>query len=123
MATPEELASFFVKTATALAKLDNALGPDDEPFRQLATCELIKEMPIPNYFADVHTHLLCGEDPVEALSEMFVHQAGAYTEAGARACSLLVDVAVLHLARIGGDSAARRFLEDVEVQAQGVAEE
>ena len=123
MATPEELASFLIKTAVALARLDSALGADDESFRQLATCELVDEMPIPNYFADVHQQLLHGEDPVAALSDMFVRQACAYTEAGARACSLLVDVAVLHLARTGGDAAAQRFFEDVEVRAQSMKEE
>ena len=118
MATPEELASFLIKTAVALARLDSTLGADDELFRELVTCELINGMPIPNYFADVHEQLLCGVDPRGALSEMFVRQAGAYTEAGARACSLLVDVAVLHLLRAGGDAAAQRFLADVEVQQQ-----
>ena len=118
MATPEDLASFLIKTAVALARLDSALGADDESFRQLATCELVDEMPIPNYFADVHQQLLHGEDPVAALSDMFVRQACAYTEAGARACSLLVDVAVLHLGRTGGDAAVQRFFEDVEVRAQ-----
>jgi len=63
MATPEELASFLIKTAVALARLDSTLGADDDSFRELVTCQLINEMPIPNYFADVHEQLLCGADP------------------------------------------------------------
>lgn len=123
MATPEELASFLIKTAVELARLDNELGPDDESFRDLATCELVDEMPIPNHFADVHEQLLHGQDPLAALSDMFVRQACAYTEAGARACSLLVDVAVFHLTRTGGEAAAQRFFEDVEVGAQTMGAE
>jgi hypothetical protein len=123
MAASEELASFLTKTAVALARLDSALGPDDESFRELATCELVEEMPVPNYFADVHQRLRHGEDPLAALSDMFARQACAYTEAGARACSLLVDVAVLHLARTGGDEAAQRFFEDVEARAQSMKAE
>jgi hypothetical protein len=123
MATPEELAAFLVNTAVALARLDSTLGADDESFRELATCELAGEMPIPNHFTDAHQQLLNGADPVAALSDMFARQACAYTEAGARACSLLVDVAVLHLARTGGEAAAQRFFEEVEARAQSMKAE
>jgi hypothetical protein len=123
MATSEELASFLVKTAAAIARLDSTLGPDDESFRQLAMGELVDEMPIPDYFADLHEQLVCGVDPVAALSQMFARQAASYTEAGARACSTVVDVAVFHLAGAGDDAAAERFLDDLEAHAQAVKEQ
>ncbi|GAA2031012.1 hypothetical protein GCM10009740_20960 [Terrabacter terrae] len=118
MVTPEELASFLVKTAAALARLDNRLGPEDDAFRELAMGELVNEMPVPNYFPDCQEQLALGVDPVVALSQLFVRQAGSYTEAGARACSMIVDVAVLHLARAVGGDAAQRFLEDLDLHAR-----
>src|SRR4051812_24091835 len=92
MATSEELASFLMKTAAAIARLDSTLGPDNESFRQLAIGDLVEEMP-PDYFADLHEQLVCGADPVAALAQIFARQAASYSEAGARAWSMVVDVA------------------------------
>src|SRR3954468_1132696 len=125
MSTPQALVSFLVKAATAIARLDNTLGAheEDESFRQLAMGVLADEAPVPDYFADLHDELVSGLDPVAALSQLFARQAASYTEAGARACSMVVDVALLHLARTGGNAAARGFLDDLDAHAQAMEEE
>src|SRR3954471_15320234 len=122
MSTPQALVSFLVKAATAIARLDNTLGAhdDDESFRQLALGVLSDEAPIPDYFADLHDELVAGLDPVAALSQLFARQAASYTEAGARACSMVVDVALLHLARTSGDTAAQSFLDDLDAHAEAM---
>jgi len=123
MATSEELATFLVKTAATIAKLDNTLGADDESFRQLAMSVLADEAPVPDCFADLHDQLACGVDPVAALTELFARQSASYTEAGARACLLVVEEALLHLQRAGGDAAVQGFVDDLEAHAQAVEED
>jgi|SRR5689334_3302630 hypothetical protein len=116
VATTAELAAFQVKSAVAIARLDDALGPEDKAFRGLAINELTKDSaPTPYDSTDLLPRLLAAEKPITALGQAF---ATSYSEAATRACAMNVDEAVVHLFRWGGDPAVQQFLDDLEVRTQ-----
>lgn len=116
VATPEELAAFQVRTAVAVARLDEALGPEDADFKRLAINELTKDRsPTPYDSTDLLPRLLAAENPITALGQAF---ATSYSEAATRACAMIVDEAVVHLFRWGGDPAVQQFLDGLEVRTQ-----
>ena len=117
MATPEDLAVFWVKAAASVVRLNLALGPDEDSFRCLAIDDMVDGIPLADPWNGLHGRLLAGEDPVGALSQAFADQAIAYSEAAARATIDVVEQAVRHLRAVGGDQAVAAFLDSLQRQA------
>lgn len=113
--TPEELAAFQVKTALAMAKLDVGLGPEDDTFRSLVVNELTAEEPRPYDSHSLLDKLMQADSPMTALVEAL---AGTYSSAAFQACSMIIDEAVVHLFRCGGESAIQEFFADLEARAE-----
>lgn len=116
METPNDLAAFLIKAAATVVRLNLALGPDDEGFRQLAIGDMVDGIRLLDPWDGLRERLLAGDDPVAALSRAFSQQAEAYTEAAARATVALVDAAVRHLDTAGGVEAVAGFLDDLQHQ-------
>jgi len=113
--TPEGLAAFHVKTAAAVARLDEALGPGDVHFRSLVINELTTEAPCPY---DSHTlldQLIEADNPMRALADAL---AASYSAAASQACSMIVAEAVVQLFRCGGERGVKEFLADLEARAE-----
>jgi hypothetical protein len=113
--TPEGLAAFHVKTAVAMARLDEGLGPGDEPFRSLVINELSTAAPCPYDSDALLDQLIQADNPMKALAEAL---AASYSAAAAEACSMIVDEALLHVYRSGGEPAVQEFLADLEARTE-----
>lgn len=109
--TPQELAAFEVRTAVAMARLDEGLGPEDETFRSLVINELTADVPYPYDSHALLDQLTQADNPMTALGEAL---ALSYTSAASQACSMILDEAVAHLFRCGGEAAVQEFLADLE---------
>ncbi|MGO4604605.1 hypothetical protein, partial [Terrabacter sp. 2YAF2] len=90
MDTPEGLAAFHVKTAVAVARLDEGLGPGDEPFRSLVINELSTAAPSPYDSDALLDQLIRADNPMRALAAAL---AASYSAAASEACSMIVDEA------------------------------
>jgi hypothetical protein len=113
--TPEGLAAFHVKTAVAVARLDEGLGPGDEPFRSLVINELSTAAPSPYDSDALLDQLIRADNPMRALAAAL---AASYSAAASEACSMIVDEAVVHVFRSGGEPAVQEFLADLEARAE-----
>lgn len=118
MVTSRDPVAFLVRAAAAVARLELALGPDDDDFRELVIGEMSDGIPIQRPLEDLHEHLLAGTDPVVVLTEAFEKQASAYSDAAARATVTVAQVAVKHLYAACGERAVIAFLDDLLTHGQ-----
>lgn len=109
--SPGDLAAFLVKAVASLVRLEEALGPHDEAFRQVAIGDMVDELPLLDSWELLRERLQICADPVDAVSEVLSEQATAYCEAAARATYAVVERAVSHLHTAGGEEAAAAFLD------------
>lgn len=115
MGTPEELAAFEVMTAVAVARLDEGLGPEDAAFRSLVINELSAAVPCPYDSHALLDELIQADNPMTALGQAI---ASSYSTAASQACSMILDEAVVHLFRCGGEGAVQEFFADLEARAE-----